>query len=102
MIVKAKPVDLAKGPDVVDKGEVALEKAKEKGARELIEANKRRVEIQLLKEELENAKGDLQENNNANRVLNQTIKRQYVPTLDNPRCHIGYKCIYHSGNRYYN
>ncbi len=32
--------------------------------------------------------------------LNQTIKRQYVPTLDNNRCNIGYKCVYYSG-RYY-
>jgi uncharacterized phage infection (PIP) family protein YhgE len=64
------------------KVEVALEKAKEKAARELIEANKRRVEIQMLKTELENARAKLQEGENANRVLQQTIKRR-LPDLDN-------------------
>lgn len=63
------------------KVEVALEKAKEKAARELIEANKRRVEIQMLKTELENARAKLQEGENANRVLQQTIKRR-LPDLD--------------------
>ncbi len=63
------------------KVEVALDKSKEKAARELIEANKRKVKIQLLKEELEGAKGDIQENENANRVLQQTIKRR-LPDLD--------------------
>jgi chromosome segregation ATPase len=63
------------------KVEVALDKSKEKAARELIEANKRRVEIQLLNAELGGVKGQLQENQNANRVLQQTIKRR-LPDLD--------------------
>ena len=63
------------------KVEVALEKAKEKAARELIEANKRRVEIQVLDGELGTIKGQLQEGENANRVLQQTIKRR-LPDLD--------------------
>jgi hypothetical protein len=63
------------------KVEVALEKAKEKAARELIEANKRRVEIAMLNTELAAAKAKLQENENANRVLQQTIKRR-LPDLD--------------------
>lgn len=62
--------------------EVSLEKAKEKAARELIEANKRRVEIQMLQTDLANAKGQIQENENANRVLQQTIRRR-LPDLDN-------------------
>jgi hypothetical protein len=65
----------------VRKVEVALEKTKEKAARELIEANKRRVEIQMLNTELAAAKGQLQENENANRVLQQTIRRR-LPDLD--------------------
>ncbi len=65
----------------IRKVEVALDKAKEKAARELIEANKRRVEIQMLKTELENARSKLQEGENANRVLQQTIKRR-LPDLD--------------------
>jgi hypothetical protein len=63
------------------KVEVALDKAKEKAARELIEANKRRVEIQMLNTELASAKSQLQEGENANRVLQQTIKRR-LPDLD--------------------
>jgi hypothetical protein len=63
------------------KVEVALDKAKEKAARELIEANKRRVNIQQLNTELGNVTGDLQESQNANRVLQQTIKRR-LPDLD--------------------
>lgn len=63
------------------KVEVALEKSKEKAARELIEANKRRVEIQKLSGDLEAANGELQEAENANRVLQQTIKRR-LPDLD--------------------
>ncbi|MGZ5850271.1 MAG: hypothetical protein ACXWJN_06765 [Methyloceanibacter sp.] len=61
--------------------EVALEKAKDKAARELVQANKRRVEISVLNQELSAAKGQLQENENANRVLEQTIKRR-LPDLD--------------------
>ena len=61
--------------------EVALEKAKEKAARELVEANKRRVEISEIKTELENAKHRLQEKDNANRVLEQTIRRR-LPELE--------------------
>jgi predicted nucleic acid-binding Zn-ribbon protein len=63
------------------KVEVALEKAKEKATRELIEANKRRVEIAVLNTELASAKAQLQENESANRVLQQTIKRR-LPDLD--------------------
>jgi hypothetical protein len=63
------------------KVEVALDKAKEKAARELIEANKRRVEIQMLNTELAGARSQLQEGENANRVLQQTIKRR-LPDLD--------------------
>jgi predicted nucleic acid-binding Zn-ribbon protein len=63
------------------KVEVALDKAKEKAARELIEANKRRVEIQMLNTEIGTITGKLQENENANRVLQQTIKRR-LPDLD--------------------
>jgi hypothetical protein len=61
--------------------EVALDKSKEKAARELIEANKRRVEIQVLNTDLAGVKGQLQESQNANRVLQQTIKRR-LPDLD--------------------
>ncbi|HSB58818.1 MAG TPA: hypothetical protein VLD66_04370 [Methyloceanibacter sp.] len=63
------------------KVEVALDKAKEKAARELIEANKRRVDIQVLNTELGTVRNQLQENENANRVLQQTIKRR-LPDLD--------------------
>jgi len=63
------------------KVEVALDKSKEKAARELIEANKRRVEIQALNTDLGGVKGQLQEAQNANRVLQQTIKRR-LPDLD--------------------
>jgi hypothetical protein len=65
----------------IRKVEVALEKAKDKATRELIEANKRRVEIAVLNGELATAKAQLQENENANRVLQQTIKRR-LPDLD--------------------
>ncbi|MGO8843009.1 MAG: hypothetical protein ACLQF1_18325 [Methyloceanibacter sp.] len=61
--------------------EVALEKAKDKAARELIEANKRRVEVAEVKTELETANGRLQEKENANRVLEQTIRRR-LPELE--------------------
>lgn len=61
--------------------EVALEKAKDKAARELVESNKRRVEIVVLKEELATVKGRVQENENANRVLEQTIRRR-LPDLE--------------------
>jgi hypothetical protein len=64
------------------KVEVALEKAKEKAARELIEANKRRVEIAMLNSDLAATRAQLQEGENANRVLQQTIKRR-LPDLDN-------------------
>ncbi len=63
------------------KVEVALDKAREKATRELIEANKRRVEIAMLNTDLSAAKAQLQENENANRVLQQTIKRR-LPDLD--------------------
>ena len=61
--------------------EVALEKAKDKAARELVEANKRRVEIAEIRTELESSKGRLQEKDNANRVLEQTIRRR-LPELE--------------------
>jgi hypothetical protein len=61
--------------------EVALEKAKDKAARELVEANKRRVEISEIKTEFEVVKGRLQEKENANRVLEQTIRRR-LPELE--------------------
>ncbi len=61
--------------------EVALEKAKDKAARELVEANKRRVEISEIQTELEGTKGRLQEKDNANRVLEQTIRRR-LPELE--------------------
>ena len=63
------------------KVEVALDKAREKAARELIEANKRRGEIAMLNTDLASVKAKLQENENANRVLQQTIKRR-LPDLD--------------------
>jgi len=63
------------------KVEVALDKSKEKAARELIEANKRRVEIQVLNTDLGGVKAQHQESQNANRVLQQTIKRR-LPDLD--------------------
>ena len=61
--------------------EVALERAKDKAARELVEANKRRVEISEIKTDLESARGRLQEKDNANRVLEQTIRRR-LPELE--------------------
>jgi predicted nucleic acid-binding Zn-ribbon protein len=63
------------------KVEVALDKAREKAARELIEANKRRGEIAMLNTDLASVRAKLQENENANRVLQQTIKRR-LPDLD--------------------
>jgi hypothetical protein len=63
------------------KVEVALDKAREKAARELIEANKRRGEIAMLNTDLSSTRSKLQENENANRVLQQTIKRR-LPDLD--------------------
>lgn len=63
------------------KVEVALDKAREKAARELIESNKRRAEIATLNTDLAGARGKLQENESANRVLQQTIKRR-LPDLD--------------------
>src|SRR6476619_26477 len=61
--------------------EVALDKAKDKAARELVESNKRRVEIADIKTELEGTKGRLQEKDNASRVLEQTIRRR-LPELE--------------------
>jgi predicted nuclease with TOPRIM domain len=61
--------------------EVHLERAKDKAARELVESNKRRVEISEIKAELEAIKGRLQEKENANRVLEQTIRRR-LPELE--------------------
>ncbi len=62
--------------------EVALEKAKDKATRELVEANKRRVRISELNAELDAAKATLAENENANRVMEQTIRRR-LPELEN-------------------
>jgi hypothetical protein len=61
--------------------EVALEKAKDKAARELVEANKRRVELAEIRAEFETVKARLQEGENANRVLEQTIRRR-LPELE--------------------
>jgi hypothetical protein len=61
--------------------EVALDKARDKVARELIETNKRRAEIAVLNVDLTSVRGRLQENESANRVLQQTIKRR-LPDLD--------------------
>ena len=61
--------------------EVALDKAKDKATRELVEANKRRVEISDLKGEMEGVRARLQEKENANRVLEQTIRRR-LPELE--------------------
>jgi predicted nucleic acid-binding Zn-ribbon protein len=63
------------------KVEVSLDKAREKAARELIESNKRRAEITALNTDLASSRAKLQENENANRVLQQTIKRR-LPDLD--------------------
>ncbi len=63
------------------KVEVALDKAREKAARELIEANKRRAEISALNTDFASVQAKLQENENANRVLQQNIKRR-LPDLD--------------------
>jgi hypothetical protein len=61
--------------------EMALERAKDKATREQVEANKRRVRIAELNAELASAKATLQDNANANRVLEQTIKRR-LPDMD--------------------
>ncbi len=61
--------------------EVARDKARDKAARELVEANKRRVEIAELKTAFDSVKGRLQEKENANRVLEQTIRRR-LPELE--------------------
>lgn len=61
--------------------EVARDKARDKAARELVEANKRRVEIAEIKAEFDTVKGRLQEKVNANRVLEQTIRRR-LPELE--------------------
>lgn len=61
--------------------EVRLERAREKAARELVETNKRRVEITRLRSDVEAQKGRLQERDNANRVLEQTIRRR-LPELE--------------------
>ena len=61
--------------------EMALDKAKEKAIREQVEANKRRVKIAEINAELAAAKATMEENVNANRVLEQTIKKR-LPDLD--------------------
>jgi hypothetical protein len=61
--------------------EVRLERAREKAARELVETNKRRVEITRLRSDVDALKGRLQERDNANRVLEQTIRRR-LPELE--------------------
>jgi hypothetical protein len=61
--------------------EVARDRARDKAARELVEANKRRVEIAELKTAFDTVKSRLQEKENANRVLEQTIRRR-LPELE--------------------
>jgi hypothetical protein len=61
--------------------EMALDKAKDKAIREQVEANKRRVKIAEINAELAAAKATMEENVNANRVLEQTIKKR-LPDLD--------------------
>ena len=61
--------------------EMALDKAKEKAIREQVEANKRRVKIAEINADLAAAKATMVENVNANRVLEQTIKKR-LPDLD--------------------
>jgi len=61
--------------------EMTLDKAKEKAIREQVEANKRRVKIAEINVELAAAKATMEENVNANRVLEQTIKKR-LPDLD--------------------
>ena len=61
--------------------EMALDKAKEKAIREQVEANKRRVKIAEINADLAAAKATMEENVNANRVLEQTIKKR-LPDLD--------------------
>ncbi len=61
--------------------EVALEKAKEKATRELVESNKRRIEIAELRNEFATVTANLEEKENANRVLEQTIRRR-LPDLE--------------------
>ena len=61
--------------------EMALDKAKDKAIREQVEANKRRVKIAEINVELAAAKATMEENVNANRVLEQTIQKR-LPDLD--------------------
>jgi hypothetical protein len=61
--------------------EVALEKAKEKATRGLVESNRRRIEIAELRNEFTTVTGNLEEKENANRVLEQTIRRR-LPDLE--------------------
>ena len=61
--------------------EVRLDRARDKAARELVETNKRRVEIARLRSDADGLKGRLQERDNANRVLEQTIRRR-LPELE--------------------
>ena len=63
------------------RAEMALDKAREKAIREQVEANKRRVKIAEINTELAAAKATMEENINANRVLEQTIKKR-LPDLD--------------------
>jgi hypothetical protein len=61
--------------------EMALDKAKDKAIREQVEANKRRVKIAEIHADLAAAKATMEESVNANRVLEQTIKKR-LPDLD--------------------
>ncbi len=61
--------------------EMALDKAKDKAIREQVEANKRRVKIAEINADLAAAKATMEESVNANRVLEQTIKKR-LPDLD--------------------
>jgi hypothetical protein len=61
--------------------EVALEKAKERATSGLVESNKRRIEIAELRNEFATVTANLEEKENANRVLEQTIRRR-LPDLE--------------------
>lgn len=61
--------------------EMALEKAKEKSARMLVEANKHRVAYSNIERDAREKTGQLGELQNANRVLEQTIRKR-LPELE--------------------
>lgn len=65
----------------IRKAELALEKAKEKSARLLVDANKRRVALTGLEQTIKEKTAEVSEMRNANRVLEQTIKKR-LPELE--------------------